>query len=243
LEINGQVKDGEYNFTRLWNSESRFVVAGAKKYSMLQQTAIFDYFSNLRIYNCIIVCQAHEVMDIERSKPNKVNDIDTDMKLGVYTWFPYQGSDRCTEVKDIKLLDSWVHSAQGYFKQNNDFFPIKIRNSFNRCPMKVVARNGYGFVTTYYLNDHVSSESDIKGLEIDLLRIILKQINMTFVHVPTPEGFELENGSVNNLISAMISKEAYIAVGGVKKNFCITHHSTSPIAISPQDSACIYRVL
>jgi hypothetical protein len=38
VEINGQVKDGEYNFTRIWNSQSRFVVAGANIYSILQQT-------------------------------------------------------------------------------------------------------------------------------------------------------------------------------------------------------------
>jgi len=56
-------------------------------------------------------------------------------------------------------------------------------------------------------------------LEMDLLRIILKQMNMTFVHVPTPEGFEIEDGSVNNLISAMIVKEAYRALGGIKKLF------------------------
>jgi hypothetical protein len=42
-------------------------------------------------------------------------------------------------------------------------------------------------------------------------------MNMTFVYVPTPEGFELEDGSVNNLVNSMIEKEAYIALGGVKK--------------------------
>jgi len=109
--------------------------------------------------------------------------------------------------------------------------------------MKAAVRDGYGFLETYYIKDKVSSESDIKGLEMDLLRIILKQMNMTFVHVPTPEGFEIENGSVNNLVNAMIAKEAYIALGGVKKKIYITHFSTSPIAISPQDSAGMYRVL
>jgi hypothetical protein len=54
---------------------------------------------------------------------------------------------------------------------------------------------------------------------MDLLRIILKQMNMTFVYVPTPEGFQIEEGSVNNLVSAMIGKEAYIALGSVTSNF------------------------
>jgi len=218
VEINGLVQEGEYNFTRLWNSESRFVVAGANNYSMLQQTAIFDYFSQLRIYNCIIVSQLHDVMAIDHSKKKNVNDVDTDIKLGVYTWFPYQSSDRCTEVNDITLLDSWVISAHGHFKKNTDLFPIKIRNSFNGCPMKAVVRDGYAYITTNYTSENVSSESDIKGLEMDLLRIILKQMNMTFLYVPTPEGFEIEEGSVNNLFSAMIAKEAYIALGLVERN-------------------------
>jgi hypothetical protein len=79
-------------------------VAGANTFSKLQQTAIFDYFSKLRIYNCIIVSQEHDEKDKERSKRNKVIDIDTDMELGVYTWFPYQSSNRCTEVNDFTLL-------------------------------------------------------------------------------------------------------------------------------------------
>jgi hypothetical protein len=189
FEISGLAQGGGKKFTKLWISESRFVVAGAKIYSVLQQTAIFDYFSQLRIYNCIIVSQLHDLID--HSKLKKFNDVDTDIKLGVYTWFPYQSSDHCTEVNDTTLLDSWVFSAQGHFTKNTDLFPIKIRNSFKGCPMKAVVRDGNGFVGTYYLNEKLSSESDIKGLEMDLLRIILKQMNMTFVYVPTPQGFEL----------------------------------------------------
>jgi hypothetical protein len=219
VEINGLAQEGEYIYRRLWNSESRFVVAGANKFTMLQQTAIFNYFSKLRIYNSIIVSQEHDVKNKEQSKPKTINDIDTDIKLGVYTWFPYQSSDRCTKVNDTTLLDSWVFSAQGHFTKNTDLFPIKIRNKFNGCSMKAVVRGDYGFIETYYINGNVSSESDIAGFEMDLLRIILKQLNMTFVYVPTPEGFKMEEGSVNNLVSAMIAKEAYIALGGVTRNF------------------------
>jgi hypothetical protein len=74
--------------TRLWNSEARFVVAGANEFSMSQQINIFHFFSKFRIYNCIIVSPEHDV-------------VDTGMKLAVYSWFPYQSSDSCTEVNDI----------------------------------------------------------------------------------------------------------------------------------------------
>ena len=44
-------------------------------------------------------------------------------------------------------------------------------------------------------------------------------MNLTFVYVPTPEGFEFGKGSINNLFTAMIAKEAYLALGSVKRNF------------------------
>jgi hypothetical protein len=42
---------------------------------------------------------------------------------------------------------------------------------------------------------------------------------MTFVHVPTPDGFEIEQGLKNNLSNAIIAKEAYIALGGGGTSF------------------------
>jgi len=46
-------------------------------------------------------------------------------------------------------------------------------------------------------------------------------MNMTFVIVPTPEGFELEKGSVNNLIFSVYKKEACIALGDLGNNYYI----------------------
>ena len=221
-------------YTRLWNSEARFVVAGANEFSMSQQTKIFDSFSRLRIYNCIIVSQEHYDIDKEYSRPIDVNDVDTGMKLGVYTWFPYQRSDRCTEMNDITLLDSWVISAQGHFTNNTDLFPIKISNRLNGCPMKAVVRDSHWWFTTkyvYYNDSNGNGRKYIKGLEYDLLRVVWKQINMTFVHVPTPKGFEIEDGSLRtNLIIGMLEKEIYIALGNVGTNFLIESFidSTNP---------------
>jgi len=42
---------------------------------------------------------------------------------------------------------------------------------------------------------------------MDLLMMVLKQMNMTFFHVPTPEGFEIEEGLTNNLTEDMIAKK------------------------------------
>jgi len=234
VEINWLTQEGEYKFKRYWNSEVRLVVAGANEFSKLQQTDILDYLSKFRIYNCIIVSREHYKIDKEFNRPININDVETGMKLGVYTWFPYQSSDRCTEVKDINLLDSWIISAEGHFTKNTDLFPIKIRNSFSGCPMKTVVREVRQFVEMFYMNGKVYNGSDIGVWEVDLLSIILKQMNMTYVHVPTPNDFAIEPGVLNNLFTAMTAKEIYIAVGGAKRNilfyttFDLTHsyHTT-----------------
>jgi hypothetical protein len=136
----------------------------------------------------------------------------TDMKLGVYTWFPYQSSDRCTEVNDITILDSWVISSQGQFTKNTDLFPRKFRN-------------GHSQFVTYYFN-HTTSNwnvlSSVAGLEIALLRVVLEQMNMTFVNVLLPKSFEWDVGNLDNtLVKSMVTKEYYIVIANVGKYFLL----------------------
>jgi hypothetical protein len=225
-------------YTRIWNSEARFVVAAASEFSMSQQMEIFNHFSIMRIYNCIIVSQERHVINKGYSRSMNVNDVDIGKKLGVYTWFPYQSSDRCTEVNDITLLDTWVTSAQGHFTKNTNLFPAKISNNLNGCPMKAVVRDSHWKFTTVYVSHTFSNGTvvrHIRGLEYDLLRVVLQQMNMTFVHVPTPDGFEMEDGSlISNLLTGMIGKEIYIALGDVGTNF---------LAVSFFDSTNTYYML
>jgi len=174
-EISGPILDRKNEFTKLWNSDARFVVAGIIEFSMSQQTDIFDYFSKFRIYDCIVLSQVHDIIHKSYSGPTKGNDVGTGMKLVVYTWFPYQSSDRCAEVSDITLLDSWVISAQGHFTKNTDLFPGKIINSLNKCPMKAVVFDRQWIFKTKYENLTCSNASVltyIGGLEMELLSIV-----------------------------------------------------------------------
>jgi hypothetical protein len=190
-EILGLANDGNRSFKFLWNSEARFVVAGANTLTNSQQENIFYSLSYFRIYNCIILSQEHYVTEKLISRPMNVNYVDTGMKLGVYTWFPYRSSDRCTEVNDITLLDSWVISAQGHFTKNTDLFPQKIGKSFNGCPTKPIIENMPGLVTTKLVN-YINSNANAKvfGLEMILLLNVLQQMNMSFVLVTTPNEIE-----------------------------------------------------
>ena len=223
VEITGLGGDGT-KWTRLWNSETRFVVAGANELSMSQKLEIFDYLSSVRIYNCIIVSREHYVINKEYSSRINMNDVDTDMELGVYTWFPYQNSKSCTEVNDITLLDSWVISAQGNFTKNTDLFPGKISNSFNGCPMKAVLLADDSYFVMIFVN-RTDSDGNFEtypfGMEMYLLDLVLKQMNMTIFLVPTPEGFEIEKKTTGNLIKTMLAKEVYIALGNIGTRYLI----------------------
>ena len=204
-------------YTRFWNSEARFVVAGANEFSMQQLMYIFHYFSKLRIYNCVIVSPDQYVIDKEYGSQINTNNVDTVLNFVVYTWFPYQSSDNCTEENDITLLDSWIISAQGHFTENTDLFPRKLRSKLNRCPMKAVVNEGEWVLTTTYIN-HTDSYgnvvTELAGMEMDLLRVVLQQMNMTFVHVPTTiVPIYEEKGMSDDLFWAMFAKEADIALG------------------------------
>jgi hypothetical protein len=125
-------------------------------------------------------------------------------------------------LNDITLLDSWVISVQGHFTKSTDLFPQKISNSLNGCPMKVVVRKGHWCFTTKYFH-YYDSNGNIKTYINELLKVVYDQMNKTSVHVPTPEGFQFENGSVNNLLVDMFAKVTYISLGALG-----TTHYTDP---------------
>jgi len=142
------------------------------------------------------------------------------MKFGVYTWFPYQSSDRCTEVNDITLMDSWVISALGHFNKNTDLFPGKISKNLNGCALKAIVRGDKTEFTTKYVKHTHSNGSVVwyvEGLEYDLLRVVLRQMNMTFCTVPTPKEEEWKY----NFYRSLFEKDSFITLGGLSRYFCM----------------------
>ena len=53
--------------------------------------------------------------------------------------------------------------------------------------------------------------TNIADLEIEVLRIVMQQMNMTFIHVPTTE----------NLVISFFQKEIYITLGNVENNIFV----------------------
>jgi len=90
--------------------------------------------------------------------------------------------------------------------------------------MKAVVSDVHWDYTAIYFNHTDSNGICVKEvivLEINLLRIVLQQMNVTFVHVPIPKGFELKIGSEKNLTIAVMATESYIALGDVGIQFFI----------------------
>ena len=83
------------------------------------------------------------------------------MKLWVYTWFPYQSSDRFNEVNDITLLDIWVIFVRVHFTKETNSFPANFSKSFNGCPMNSVVRGGQWDFTKKYV--HYKDSNGIVG--------------------------------------------------------------------------------
>jgi hypothetical protein len=87
--------------------------------------------------------------------------------------------------------------------------------------LKAVVRDGQWFLTTKYVDNVTISNGRvtnglIKGMEYDLLKVVVKKMNMTIFLVPTPKGFEFERSKdIGNLVAGMFEKEIYIALGGV----------------------------
>jgi len=81
--------------------------------------------------------------------------------------------------------------------------------------MKALVFDGeWAFTTEYeiltYSNGTVLTY--ISGLEMELLKIVLQQMNMTFIHVAPEESFGAEE---NYLITSLYRKEVYIIFGGI----------------------------
>ena len=80
-------------------------------------------------------------------------------------------------------------------------------------------------------------------MEMDLLPLLLKQMNMSLVHVPTPKYFKVQSIVRNNLFSAMIAKKTFLPWVFEEQIFCWSHSWTPQVPISPLVSAGMFRVL
>jgi hypothetical protein len=84
--------------------------------------------------------------------------------------------------------------------------------------MKAVVSDNQNYFTTQYVN-HTDSNGNVvtkvSGLEMDLLTVVLQQMNMTFILVPTTEFSEGTKDLLSNIFNYMSEKKCYIILGNV----------------------------
>ena len=151
------------------------------------------------------------------------------MKLRVYTLLPYQNSDRCNEVNDITVVVIWVISERVHFTKKTNSFPGNFIEGFNGCHMKAFVRDGHwGFYYEICLVQWLQWDwwEVNKWLAVWFIKVIHKHLNMTFVHVTTPEGAELEKVSLDYLIFALFAKHLWWSANQLLR--FLAFHSTNP---------------
>ncbi|KDR23129.1 hypothetical protein L798_15211 [Zootermopsis nevadensis] len=200
-----------------WSARTRFVIAvenncnGTNPRKLSEQ--IISILWIYKVTNVLIVMQEEYYRNASTSAGRLRHQ-----KLGLYTWFPYESPNRCTQVENAVLLGNWVMDGKGYLVQNSNLFPRKIGKRFNGCPLTVVARNFHNMVeykkpATNYSGSYTPVIE--RGWEISLLTIVANSLNMTARYLPAPNSFESQN-KLLDVVQALVFGEADIVLGGVE---------------------------
>ena len=120
-------------------------------------------------------------------------------KLNIYTSFPYDPRGRCGDIREVVLLDSCVTYKEGKsrFLYNTSLFPAKIPRDLYGCPFTLSTFEYEPYMMKRKATSLVEYED---GLDLRMIRVIEKAMNMTMVMQPPPPdgsrwGFLLENGT------------------------------------------------
>jgi hypothetical protein len=202
-----------------WNAESHFVIAILeKKFGQTDQNIIKMILQEMysdSIVNTIVLMSQHE----DKMKHN--NDLEADkyeMKIGAYTWFPYQNPKSCHHVEDITLIDTWLTEGGGKFVHNARFFSPKIKNDLNGCPIRVASFHFPPAMASIIRTPADGSGPDKRTYEegpgISLFYTVAKAMNVTAVFIEPPRnlwGVVYENGSSDGITGQIASNLADIS--------------------------------
>lgn len=159
---------------------------------------------------------------------------DTETKLDLFTWFPFQSPENCTRVTDAVLMDQWEN---GHFVKNADLFPRKITRNLNRCPLIASTMNWGNLVTLPFKSNSEGNGPKVtyeEGLEVIVYRNILEVFNMTASFVTHELNYTQVWGDydpVTNSYTGVIGDAKFgrsnISFCGLPKNFFYETHVDS----------------
>jgi hypothetical protein len=121
---------------------------------------VLHYFSDKEIFNVTLL--------LRDNFPGAVN---------LFTWTPYQPpSGQCGRLKEIVLFDTWIWTPKGGRFRKNYTFHTNTQITVNGCHIEIL---GYDFPPFLINEDHEENEISTKGLLVEMLRYIAKQLNLS----------------------------------------------------------------
>lgn len=180
-----------------WNPRGQFLVLIPEQHTAGRQLVrqVLELLWSFKAVNAVVVMP------------------DPTQALVLYTWYPYQSPDLCTQVKEVKV-NSWVFENGGHFLSGSSLFPPKIPYDLKGCNINASTVSIEPFV---FMHKETSSEDRCTdGLECRLFCLIMDKLNMTFqLKLPGEEmwGVKLENDSWTGMKGHLIKNISDIAFG------------------------------
>ena len=191
-----------------WNPRGRFIVALLNNFydpPLMAQWLLKELWKH-KITNSVVLVPNEEGESIPA--------------LNAYTWYPYQSTRQCIEVKNVTLLDTWVKKGKGYFLKKTHHFPQKISKNLHGCPLRIVTVQTIFTVTDPYF-EFLSGSNITKlmykdGWEVKLLNIMAKTMNMTLHYLdPLADFWDSTDGKGNyaGFTRELLSDRADVSLG------------------------------
>jgi hypothetical protein len=136
-----------------------------------------------KIVNIVILIPSSDAFKLKGSVGGEVS------KLDVYTWFPYRAGS-CADPTDLVLLDHCLLDGQGKLSKDVSFFPNKVPNNLNGCPLRVAITHYEPFVilTSNTTDANGNTTYSYRGLNIEYILLFTEAMNMTVEFLPPAKG-------------------------------------------------------
>ncbi|PSN35821.1 Ionotropic receptor 209 [Blattella germanica] len=201
-----------------WNPRAKFLLVFLNEWidEYELQECVKQVFSVLWNLNAIDVCAL-----VSFSESTAMNKYRSTYVFYVYTWFPYDLRNRLTEYDQIRQIKRWKLNTKIdslLFFYNTSIYPQKIPDNFDGYPIRVSTFEYEPFIMfPQTTKNNIITYGD--GLEIRLLNVIVKMLNVSSVFLSPPSmedlwGNLLGNGSWTGAIGEILRKESDIVICG-----------------------------
>jgi hypothetical protein len=206
------------SYQQSWNPRARFIVTPLTQQVTQSSTRwaqqILSYLWQWKIINVVTLIRVSQPL-VKNVSPGSQSA----PMFNVYTWFPYDSPDQCSNVQKVVLLDRWTTEGQGRFIKNANLFPVKTKNNLQTCPV---------IATTFPLAVAVGRAKEInteketntnitysEGWEVKLLQSIAECLNSSIHYILPPRNNEnwgdlLDNRSFTGLTGDLVYNRADI---------------------------------